>query len=149
MQIDIFGNFGVETATVYRKFPKTTKEIKELQFMEVCNLDLNLLKTIYELKKSFIEEYGFSIEPVTNFEDPKNFYYFCLNNIEEKPTKKGTKMYIMHLSDGATVKKVIMWENMYKKLAPKLKKGSIYITKFAKDKGWLSFNAAAEFRKVF
>ena len=23
------------------------------------------------------------------------------------------------------------------------------LTKFAKDKGWLSFNAAAEFRKVF
>lgn len=149
MQIDIFGNYGVETATVYRKFAKTPIEIKQAQFMEVCNLDLKLLRTIYELKKSFIEEYGIAIEPVTNFEDPKNFYYFCLNNVEEKPTKKGTKMYIMHLSDGATVKKVIMWENMYKKLAPKLSKGSIYITKFAKDKGWLSFNAAAEFRKVF
>ena len=55
----------------------------------------------------------------------------------------------MHLSDGATVKKVIMWDNMYKKLATKLQKDGIYVTKFIKDKGWLAFNASAEFRKVF
>jgi hypothetical protein len=58
-------------------------------------------------------------------------------------------MYAMHLSDGATVKKVMMWDNMYRKLAPTLEKDAIYITKFIKDKGWLSFNAAADFRKVF
>ena len=126
-----------------------TDETKQKEFMEVCNLDLDLLKKIHGLRKSFIEEYGFPIEPVTNFEAPDNYYYFCLNNVEQKLTKTGKKMYVMHLSDGATVKKVIMWENMYKKIAPKLEKDSIYVTKFIKDKGWLSFNASAEFRKVF
>lgn len=149
MQIDIFGNCGMDAVTTYRKFPKTTDETKQKEFMEVCNLDLDLLKKIHGLRKSFTEEYGFSIEPVTNFEAPDNYYYFCLNNVEQKLTKTGKKMYVMHLSDGATVKKVIMWENMYKKIAPKLEKDSIYVTKFIKDKGWLSFNASAEFRKVF
>lgn len=149
MQLDIFGNHGIESSTIYRKFSKTPEDIKQKEFMEVCNLDLNLLKKIYGLKDSFVKEYGFTIEPVTNFEDSKNFYYFCLNNIEEKATKKGNKMYVMHLSDGATVKKVIMWDNMYKKLATKLQKDGIYVTKFIKDKGWLAFNASAEFRKVF
>jgi DNA polymerase III alpha subunit len=149
MQIDIFGNCGMDAVTTYRKFTKTSDEIKQQEFLDVCNLDFNLLRKIYGLRKSFIDEYGIAIEPVTNYEQPDNYYYFCLNNIEQKSTKTGKKMYVMHLSDGATVKKVIMWENMYKKLAPKLEKDSVYITKFIKDKGWLAFNASAEFRKVF
>jgi DNA polymerase-3 subunit alpha len=149
MQLDIFGNHGVESKTVYRKFLKTTEELKHASFMEVCNLDLKMLKKIFDLKQAFITQYNMNIEPVTNFEDPKNYYYFCLAQIEERLTKTGRKMYAMHLSDGATIKKVMMWDNMYKKLAPTLEKDAIYITKFIKDKGWLSFNAAAEFRKVF
>jgi DNA polymerase-3 subunit alpha len=149
MQMDIFGNCGMDTVTTYKKFPKTSEDEKQKEFLEVCNLDLGLLRRIHGLRNAFIEEYGFPIESVTNFDEPKNFYYFCLNNVEIKMTKTGKKMYVMHLSDGATVKKVIMWDNMYKKLAPKLEKGSIYVTKFIKDKGWLSFNASAEFRKVF
>jgi DNA polymerase III alpha subunit len=149
MQIDIFGNFGMDSVSTFRKFAKTPEEIKQKEFLEVCNLDLGLLRKIHGLRNAFIEEYGVAIEPVTNFDEPKNFYYFCLNNVEQKLTKTGKKMYVMHLSDGATVKKVIMWDNMYKKLAPKLQKDSIYVTKFIKDKGWLSFNASAEFRKAF
>lgn len=149
MQLDIFGNYGVETKTVFRKFTKTDEEFKQKEFMAVCNLDLRLLNKISDLKQQFINEYGLNIEPVTNFDNPNNYYYFCLNQVEEKLTKTGRKMYAMHLSDGATVKRVMMWDNMYKKLAPTLQKDSIYITKFIKDKGWLSFNAAAEFRKVF
>jgi DNA polymerase-3 subunit alpha len=149
MQIDIFGNFGMDSVTVFKKFIKTPEEIKQKEFLEVCNLDLGLLKRIYEIRNAFIQEYGVMIEPVTNFEDPKNYYYFCLNNVEQKLTKTGKNMYVLHLSDGATVKRVTMWDNMYKKLAPKLQKDSIYVTKFMKEKGWLSFNASADFRKVF
>jgi len=149
MQLDIFGNHGVNTVTVYRKFQKTLDDVKQQQFLDVCNLDLKLLRKIHNLRKEFVKEYGLEVEPVTNFSDEKNYYYFCLNRIEEKLTKKNTKMYILHLSDGATVKKVVMWDRMYKSLANKLQKDSIYLTKFIKDKGWLSFNASAEFRKVF
>lgn len=149
MQLDIFGNFGMNTVSVYKKFTKTSEETKQKEFLEVCNLDLDLLRKIHGIRNDFIREYGFAIEPVTNFDEPKNYYYFCLNNIEQKSTKTGKKMYLMHLSDGATVKKVVMWDNMYKKLASTLQINSIYVTKFMQDKGWLSFNASADFRKVF
>ena len=149
MQLDIFGNFGMDAVTVYKKFNKTPEEIKQKEFLEVCSLDLDLMRKIHEMRNAFIEEYGVVIEPVTNFDEPQNYYYFCLNNVEQKLTKTGRKMYVLHLSDGATVKKVIMWDNMYKKLAPKLQNGSIYVTKFMKSKGWLSFDANADFRKVF
>ncbi len=149
MQLDIFGNFGMDSVTVYKKFNKTPDDIKQKEFLEVCNLDLGLLKKLHELRDAFVEEYGVALEPVTNFDNPINYYYFCLNNVEQKLTKTGRKMYVLHLSDGATVKKVIMWDNMYKKLESKLKNNSVYVTKFKKEKGWLSFDGSAEFRKVF
>lgn len=149
MQIDIFGNFGMDSVTIYKKFPKTPEDVKQKEFLEVCNLDLELLKRIHGLRNAFIEEYGIIIEPVTNFDNSENYYYFCLNNVEEKLTKTGKKMYVLHLSDGATIKKVIMWDSMYRKLGQKLQKDGIYVTKFIKEKGWLSFNGTADFRKVF
>ena len=149
MQIDIFGNYGVETATVLRKFATTTAEQKYGEFLGVCNLDLQLLEKIAEFKRQFYEEYQTHIEPFTNFDDDKRFYYFRLHGVEERTSKKGTKFFSILISDGAVTRRLTMWRDVYAKLKSVMIPGSFYITKFVKQNGWLSFNASAPFRRVF
>lgn len=147
-QLDIFGNVGLESKTYGKTYKSTTEEQKYSEFMEVCNLDLKLLQKIAGLRKMFYDEYNVHIEPFTNFDDDKRFYYFCLNHVEERTSQKGTKFFSLTLSDGAMTKRVNMWRDMYTKHKEMLHPGSFYVTKFLKDKGWLSFNASAPFRKV-
>lgn len=152
-QLDIFGNVGLQSvlnnSTLQKTYRLTPEEQKYKEFIEVCSIDLNLLKKIGDLKESFLKTYNMTLESVISFQDPKKYYFFCLNKIEERTSVKGTKFYHLHLSDGASVKKVIMWSDYYKRLREILIEGGIYLTKFNKDeKGWLSFNATAEFRKI-
>jgi DNA polymerase III subunit alpha len=148
-QYDIFGNVGFDTVALNKKFPETTEDEKHLEFMEVCTIDLKLLERISNIKKMFTEEYKINIEPVTNFNNPKNFYYFMLVAIEEKTSAKGNKFYSLTIGDGAAIKRVVMWSDVYVKLREILNVGDFYVTKFTKNNsGFLSFNAAAAFRKV-
>ena len=148
-QVDIFGEVGVQKYTSHKKFKATTEEEKQKEFMEVCSLDLILIRKLGDLKKQWYDAYQTDIEPVTNFENPKDFYYFYLVKIEEKSTKTGKKFYTMHLSDGGTVKKVNMWSNLYDRHKSIIKTNSAYITKFTQEGQWLSFDGTAEFRKIF
>jgi DNA polymerase III alpha subunit len=149
MQMDIFGNYGIETATATRRFVATTDEQKYSEFLAVCNLDLRLLEKISDLKKMFFEQYKVEIEPFTNFDDDRRFYYFRLHGVEERTSQKGNKFYSVAISDGAVVRRLTMWRDVYAKLKDVMTPGAFYVTKFVKDKGWLSFNATAPFRKVF
>lgn len=149
-QIDLFtGVAGIENIIKLRKYKITTDTQKYNEFMEVCNLDLNKIKKIAEIKKGFFEETGRSIEAITNFEDPNSYYYFSLVKIEEKISpKRQIKYYSLVLTDGFGTKTVNMWSNMYDNVKSVLNPGGYYITKFMKQKGFLAFNAASPFRKV-
>ena len=149
-QYDLFTNeAGVASLFKSKKHLPTSEDQKYQEFIDVCNLDLKLLKKINKLKATFQEETGENIEPVTNFDDPTKFYYFSIQKVEEKISAgKGVKYYSLLISDGATVKRVNMWKNMYDKVKKVITEGSFYITKFVKEKGFLSFNASADFRKV-
>lgn len=150
LQLDLFtGEVGFAAVANLKKFTATPEAQKYNEFIEVCNLDLKMLKRITDLKNSFLEETGDNIEPITNFDDPTRFYYFSIVKVEEKISQnKGTKYYAMTLSDGATVKRVNMWRNMYDKVKPVIQENAFYVTKFMKENGFLAFNAAAPFRKV-
>lgn len=149
-QIDLFtGVAGIDNIIKLRKYKVTTDTQKYNEFMEVCNLDLNKIKKIAEIKKGFFEETGRSIEAITNFEDPNSYYYFSLVKIEEKISpKRQIKYYSLVLTDGFGTKTVNMWSNMYDNVKSVLNPGGYYITKFMKQKGFLAFNAASPFRKV-
>lgn len=148
-QLDLWGNHGFSSVQITKKFPETPDEQKHRDFIEVCNLDLKLLKRIADLRKEFMDEYGIIIEPVTNFDDRENYYYFCLNHIEIRESKRGTQFYSLIISDGATTKKITMWNDVYKRHAKILEPGGFYVTKFMMDKGWLAFDGSAQFRRVF
>lgn len=149
-QYDMFtGEVGFSNIANLKKFPPTSEEQRYKQFIEICNLDLNLLKKITTLKNLFYEETGRHIESITNFEDPKKFYYFSIVKVEERTSQeKGTKYYSLTIGDGATNKRVNMWSNMYTKLKPIINEGSFYITQFRREKGFLAFNATAPFKCV-
>jgi len=149
-QYDLFsGEVGFAALSTINSFAHTPQEQKYKEFLEVCNLDLRLLKKIMSLKNVLYKETGQIVEPVTNFDDASKLYYFSIEKIEEKTSsKQNIKYYSLTISDGSTIKKVNMWKNMYDKLKSTLKEKSFYTTKFAKQNGFLAFNSAAPFKKI-
>ncbi len=148
-QYDMFsGELGFAAKANLKAFSSTPDDVKYNEFIESCNLDLKLLKKINDIKNKFLEENGEIIEPVTNFDDPTKFYYFSFIKVEEKRSANQNKYYTITISDGATEKRINMWSNMYSKVKSLLSERSFYVTKFMKEKGFLSFNAAAPFRKI-
>lgn len=149
-QYDLFtGEAGISNVVKIKKYNITSESDRYKDFLEVCGLDLVTIKEIAEIKKRFLEETGRNIEPITNFNDSNSFYYFSIKKIEEKTSpKQGIKYYKLTLSDGFGTKTVNMWSKMYDNVKGVLAPGCYYITKFMKQKGFLSFNASAPFRKV-
>lgn len=150
-QLNLFGETqydAVENVIKSKTFPKTTDEEKEKDFMKVCGADLKLIEKIAYLKQKFYEKKEEDIEPFTKFDNSDKYYYFCLEDIEEKLSKNNRKYYQLMLSDGATKRKMIMWENSYVKRQEILEVGSFYVTKFKKENGWLNFDNEASFVKA-
>ncbi len=154
-QLDLFSGeittvFDVAERKKVTNHPPTTDEEKYISFMEVCTLDINLLNKIRSVKEQFLEANGVEIDAITNFSDPNDYYYFLLTSIEKKANSwDGSEYYLLGLSDGSTVKKVIMSYQQYEKLKLIMEKNSFFVTKFyLNKKGFLSFNSAAQFRKM-
>lgn len=149
-QYDLFtGEAGFSALKSIKKFNPTPDKNKYKEFIEVCNIDLHLLEKISKLKKAFLDETGEQIESIMNFEDPTRYYYFFLEKVEQKTSeKKGTKYYSVMIGDGFSTKRVNMWANMYDKLSKLLEPGQFYVTKFIHEKGFLGFNASAQFRRI-
>lgn len=148
-QLDLWGNSGISTVKLTKKFLPTTDEQKHLEFMETCNgIDLQLIRNISKFRNDFFQEYNINIDSAINFDTPDNYYYFILENIEPRASKRGRKFYSLTISDGAVKKKVNMWEKFYQENSKILNTGSLYISKFTKERGWLTFNEEAEFRRI-
>ncbi len=149
-QYDLFtGEAGISNIIKLKNYKSTSSSEKERQLMEVCNLDLNTIKKIADIKKKFFNETGRDIEAITNYDDPKAYYYFSIIKIEQKTSpKKQMNYYSLTLSDGFGTKIVNMWTNQYEGLKQYLSPGGYYVTKFIKRKGFLSFDASAAFRKI-
>ncbi len=149
-QYDLFtGEVGIANIIKIKNYKPTLDSERYAQFLEVCNMDLIKLKKIAAIKHEFFKETGRDIEPISSFDDPNSFYYFSLVKIEQRTTEKQQKKYYnLTISDGFGTKTVNMWSNLYDTLKGILVPGEYYVTKFMKNKGFLSFNAAAPFRKV-
>ncbi len=150
-QYDLFtGEAGLASITTRKKYINTPDAVKYSEFIEVCKLDLEVFKKIGKLKDLFFKETGMDIESVNEFTTPEKFYYFFLNRIETRFTKNGKPYQALFLSNGAEIKQVNMWTKMYDKVKHVLEPGCFYITKFYKeDTGFLSFDASAQFKKIF
>jgi DNA polymerase III alpha subunit len=148
-QLNLFGETEFETSTkmLNKRFLATSEQEKEKDFLEICGIDLKLMKKIANLKQAFFAGTGVHIEPFTNFDAPESYYYFLLEAIHEKKTKNNRPYFECIMSDGSVKKKLIMWDNFYKRVESMLEVGNFYVTKFKKEKGWMNFDTEAKFRK--
>ena len=96
----------------------------------------------------FNDEYGIDIQAFSNFENEDSYYYFRLDGVIEKESKKGTTYYQILISDGSFEKRMPMFADEYKNVKSDLEVGRFYVTKFVKDNGWLNFKKKTEFRMV-
>jgi DNA polymerase-3 subunit alpha len=150
MQMDLFGQnrFDIIEENLKDKYEPTPEEVKYKDFIKVCSLDLNLFNKISKLKQDFMDKYDFNIEPVTEFENPNKYYYFVIKGVQEKYSIKGKKYWSLELSDGGSVVKMVVWADAYDRISDLIEEGSIYITKFKKEQGWLKFQDGCQFRKI-
>jgi DNA polymerase III alpha subunit len=154
-QIDLFSGevdtfLIVAERKIDKNLQKTTDEQRYAEFLEVCSLDLNLLNKIASVKEQFMKATGLNIDSALNFEDINKFYYFMITHMEKKvATWDGSNYYVITISDGSSLKKVTMNNDMYEKLRVILESNCFYVTKFFKNKkGFLNFNLSSPFRKV-
>jgi len=130
------------------EFSPTTTEEKDKDAKEVLGIDFSILKNISTIKKMFNDEYGIDIQAFSNFENEDSYYYFRLDGVIEKESKKGTTYYQILISDGSFEKRMPMFADEYKNVKSDLEVGRFYVTKFVKDNGWLNFKKKTEFRMV-
>ena len=151
MQMDLFGQnrFDIIEESLKEKFEPTPKDVKYKDFMDVCILDLQLFNKISKIKQQFKEEYDFTIEAVTSFDNPNKYYYFVIKDVLEKISKNNKKYWSLELSDGGTSVKMVVWSDAYDRIKDLVEKGGIYLTKFSKDRNWLKFQDGCQFRRVY
>jgi DNA polymerase-3 subunit alpha len=151
MQLDLFGqsSFDIVEENFKGKFEPTPEQEKYEQFIKVCTLDLELFNKISNLKQEFLNQYNFTIEPVTSFDDPDKYYYFVLKNITPKFSRNNRKYWSLELSDGGSIIRMVVWEDAYDRIKDLLEVGGIYLTKFSKDRNWLRFQDGCQFRRIY
>lgn len=154
-QIDLFSGevdtiLSVAERKIKKSTEKTTEEEKYNQFIEVCSLDLRLLDRIASVKDQFFKATGRHVDSVMSFDSPEKFYYFMISGIEKRTSEwKKSDFYLIEVSDGSGKKRIMMNDDMYRKVSGVLERGAFYVTKFTKTKkGYLNFNPAAPFRRV-
>jgi DNA polymerase-3 subunit alpha len=131
-----------------RVFVPTTEEQKESDFFEVAMIDFSIMDKIAFIQKGFMEEYGKNITAVTNFESPKEWYYFYLEKIEKQKTKGGKPFYKLTVSDGASTKKLNMWDKHYEINRETLILGKFFVSRFFKKDEFLNFDEKYPLRQV-
>jgi hypothetical protein len=131
-----------------KNYPATTSEERDADFLETCKINLPFLEQIKQLKSHYFEKHEIVLEPVTHFDDINNYYYFFLEKIEKRTSKKNTSFYVLHVNDGFGKKRLNMWEGMYNKHVGKLNINNFFVSKFVKQKGFLNFDETGPVTKV-
>jgi DNA polymerase III alpha subunit len=151
MQMDLFGQnqFDIVQQSLLDNTKPTPENEKYEQFLKACTVDLNLFNNISKMKDDFLSKYNMQIQSVMEFENPNQYYYFVLVSSTKKVSKNGKNFWSLEIGDGGSTRRIIVWEDGYDKIKNILKKGSIYLTKFKDDDGWLKFQDGCKFKQVY
>ena len=95
-----------------------------------------------------MEEYGKPISSIINFESPNEYYYFYIDKINKLKTKGGKPYYSLVVTDGASTKKLNMWDRHYESNKHIIHEGSFFISRFTKRDDFLNFDEKYPIREA-
>ena len=131
-----------------RVFDITTEEQKDRDFFEVSMIDFTIMGKIAFIQEEFMRQYGKVINSIINFESPNDWYYFYLDKINKLRTKTNRFYYSLVVTDGATSKKLNMWDKQYEANNHILKEGRFFVARFTKKDDFLNFNEGFPIREA-
>jgi len=133
--------FNIPVVDDEAKYPPTSPVRKRLEFIEVCNFDLDRIKQITELKaeinaKSKREK---PVEMIINF-DEDDYYIFVVDSYKMLTGRTGKQYLTMRVGDGISTTTLRAFEPMCHDLFPKLEKDGVFVAEFTKNqKGYINF----------
>lgn len=132
------------------QFPNTTEVERSKDFIEVCGFDMQQVHRIANINEKMIELNEKSkkeILPLTHYSE-EGFYWFILENIIERETKKGKPFLQLVATDGVEYQKFNIFGSNVDTLKPILQRQSVYVGKFFKKDGWLNYNGKTKLKVV-
>lgn len=133
------------------KYPATSDIEKQEQFMGVCGFDMeeiNRVSTIHTRMDEMNTKSKDTILPLPHYTE-EGFYWFIIQDIFFRKTKKGKDFVSILASDGIDSLKFNIFPPVSEKLLPQLQKQAVYVGKFKRnDKGFLNFNGRVKLTTV-
>lgn len=127
---------------------KTTDVQKRMEFIEVCNFDLEKISFMMQIKTIINEKAKKPIDNVINFEE-EGWYFFVLEEFKTMTSKAGNEYLTLRVGDGINSTTLRVFDPLAKKLKPELIANGVYVAKFEKnDGGFINFARNTQFKRV-
>jgi len=142
--------FDIPVKADENKYPPTSEAIKRMDFVEVCNFDLQKIKYILEIKKDVNEraKRDKPVETIVNFDDD-DFYIFVVETFKLVQGRTGKEYLTMRVGDGISFTTLRAFEPTVTDLYPLLSANGIYVAEFAKNnKGYINFKRGTRIVRV-
>jgi len=134
-------SFDIPVKKDEAKFPATSENSKRVDFLEVCNFDLDKIKYIQDIKlavnaKAKREKL---VETIVNF-DENDYYIFVVDSFKTQLSKTGKEYLTMRVGDGVSFTTLRAFGSVVGDLMPILENNAIYVAEFEKNaKGYVNF----------
>jgi DNA polymerase-3 subunit alpha len=142
--------FDIPVKADENKYPPTSEAIKRMDFIEVCNFDLQKIKYILEIKKDVNDRAKREkpVETIVNFDDD-DFYIFVVETFKLIQGRTGKEYLTMRVGDGISFTTLRAFEPTVKDLMPLLATNGIYVAEFVKNqKGYINFKRGTRIVRV-
>jgi DNA polymerase III alpha subunit len=132
------------------KYPPTSAATKRIEFVEVCNFDLEKIKYILDIKKDVNNraKRDKPVETIVNFDDD-DFYIFVVETFKLVQGRTGKEYLTMRVGDGISFTTLRAFEPTVQDLLPILSANGIYVAEFVKNqKGYINFKRGTRIVRV-
>lgn len=132
------------------KFPSTSEDLKRLEFIEVCNFDLEKIKHILDIKADVNKRAKREkpVETIVNFDD-NDYYIFVVEKFSLVQGKTGKEYLSMRVGDGISFTTLRAFEPTVQDLLPILAVNGIYVAEFVKNEhGYINFKRGTRIVRV-
>ena len=143
-------SFDIPVINDTKKYPPTTDNEKRIDFITVCNFDLEKIKYILDIKRDVNERAKRDkiVETIVNFDD-NDFYIFVVETFKLIQGRTGKEYLTMRVGDGISFATLRAFDPTVKDLLPILQNNGIYVAEFVKnDKGYINFKRGTRIVRV-
>jgi len=142
--------FDIPVVSDEAKYPPTSEAVKRIDFIDVCNFDLEKIKYILEIKRDVNEraKRDKPVETIINFDDD-DFYIFVVETFRMIQGKTGKEYLTMKVGDGISSTTLRAFDPVAKDIYPLLVTNGIYVAEFVKNSsGYINFKRGTRILRV-